>query len=307
MAETKIEWAHYTLNPWRGCTKVSEGCKNCYADKMSVRNPRVLGVWGPSGTRPVAVESYWRQPLKWNAEAQAAGEIRRVFCGSLMDIFEGEDTMPADAWRNVQQARGRLYDIIEKTPHLEWLLLTKRPENILPLINFEWRDDGIPSNIRFGTSVEDQKTAHERIPKLLDVGHKNFLSMEPLLGPVDLTHIQFPNELGNIEEWNALDDTSDDPSYKGGGKCIDWVIVGGESGGHARAMDPAWPRSIRDQCQAAGVPFLFKQWGEYAPNWLNDDDGNKIEGSEWIDRMGKKIAGRHLDGREWNEFPEVSA
>lgn len=131
MAEnSKIEWTTHTFNPWRGCTKVSEGCRNCYAETMSGRNPKVLGVWGPSGTRVVASEAMWREPLKWNADAAKRGVHARVFCASLADVFEGPETMPADAWPKVRAARVRLFHLMNATPHLDWLLLTKRPENV---------------------------------------------------------------------------------------------------------------------------------------------------------------------------------
>lgn len=139
MAEnSKIEWTHHTFNPWRGCTKVSEGCKFCYAETMSGRNPGTLGIWGPRGTRVVAAESYWRQPLKWDKAAEAAGEQHRVFCASLADVFEGPESMPASEWPKVQAARAQLFGFIEATPHLDWLLLTKRPQNIARFSPNRW-------------------------------------------------------------------------------------------------------------------------------------------------------------------------
>lgn len=110
--DSNIEWTRHTFNPWRGCTKVSDGCKFCYADKLSARNPKSLGVWGPNGTRVVAAEAYWRLPLKWDKAAALAGERHRVFCASLADVFEGDDTMPKDSRQGVHEARGRLWDLI---------------------------------------------------------------------------------------------------------------------------------------------------------------------------------------------------
>lgn len=281
MAETNIEWAHYTFNPWRGCTKISDGCKNCYAEKMSGRNHKVLGVWGKNGTRPIAAESYWKQLLKWNRDAEIAGERRRVFCGSLMDIFEGNDTMPLSAQKGVRQARKRLFHLIWYTPHLDWLLLTKRPELVNEImfgaIGTSKGVEAFP-NVWLGTSVEN-KDQLERIWHLSrNPAAVHFVSIEPLLG--DLGRIR-----GYLDQLNNP-----------------LVIVGGESGPNARPMHPDWVRSIRDQCVAAGVPFFFKQWGEYL---FANEYVRKHQGKEFC-RVGKKRAGRILDGREWNEFPEVS-
>lgn len=308
-AESKIEWTHHTFNPWRGCTKVSAGCKHCYAETMSGRNPAVLGVWGPKGTRVVAAESYWRQPLKWNAAAAAAGERHRVFCASLADVFEGVDTMPRSEFPKVDTARERLWELIEQTPNLDWLLLTKRPENVNWFVPTAWIVSGFPPNVWIGTSVEDQAAADERIPHLLKVPARvRFLSCEPLLGPVDL------EQAGAIE--------SAGPAWAGYNAHIEWAIVGGESGGNARPMVNRWARSLRDQCVAASVPFFFKQHGEwigmadYDPFvhgrferyeeralWATyEGDPNDLPNLHY--RVGKKLAGRLLDDRTWDEVPE---
>lgn len=323
MAEnSKIEWTHHTFNPWRGCTKVSDGCTNCYAETMSGRNPKTLGVWGKYGTRVVASESMWKQPLKWNAAAEKAGERHRVFCASLADVFEGRDTMPEASWDVISEARVRLGWLIKETPNLDWLLLTKRPENVLSfesLGNF-WSPDGMPDNVWIGTSVENQEQADKRIPELLKIPAKvRFLSMEPLLGPVNLDRYLFASG----------PDGEPAPRNEPMLPCLHWVIVGGESGADARAVHPSWVESILDQCQSAEVPFFFKQWGE----WTNDFDlvcqaggdlggdvrrgvaqilhapgnpeGYFREGDVWAKKVGKKKAGRLLDGREWNEVPNV--
>jgi protein gp37 len=255
-----IEWTHHTFNPWRGCARVSEGCRHCYAETLSKRNPKVLGTWGVDGARVMAAESYWRLPVKWNAEAAAVGERRRVFCASLADVFEDRP--------DLVDARGRLWRLIHDTPQLDWLLLTKRPENVTVMApGWFWC---WPANAWLGTTVEN-RDALRRIDHVRDSGAPVvFLSIEPLLedlGPVDL-------------------------------RGVSWVIVGGESGHGARPMYPEWARAIRDQCVAAGVPFFFKQWGEWrpvAPRSLN------------IVQVGKKAAGRLLDGQEWNQMPEVRA
>lgn len=319
--DSKIQWTHHTYNPWRGCTRVSPGCDHCYAETMSARDPAVLGVWGPDGTRPVAAESYWRQPLRWDAAAAEVGERHRVFCASLADVFEGRETMPAVAYPAIFEARLRLFGLIERTPRLDWLLLTKRPENVATLVPVSWleRFDGYPPNVWIGCTVENQEQAEARIPHLLRVPARvRFLSCEPLLGPVDLGII--PDalyEAGMPFSWNRVSD----------GRGIHWVICGGESGPKARPMHPDWARDLRDQCQAANVPYFFKQWGE----WLGGEvyrngsilgiarhqDGSEnchqgkpdhwwsggTRGGVLSTRVGVKVAGRLLDGREWNEVP----
>lgn len=284
MAEnSKIEWTAHTFNPWEGCQKVSPGCANCYAER---RDQQYHGGahWGQIGTRKGMSEAYWKQPLKWNRDAEKAGERRRVFCASLADVFEDRPELI--------ETRDRLFALIDQTPNLDWLLLTKRPENIKKLWPFGWYDDQFTwENIWIGTTVENQEQANKRIPHLLNVPARvRFLSCEPLLGPIDLSH--FANSEG--EEYGIQD----------GG--IHWVICGGESGSNARPMHPDWARDLRDQCTAARVSFFFKQWGEYWPG----EAGRLYRGSaiDFTDgqsmvRTGKKAAGRELDGREWSEFP----
>lgn len=277
MAEnTKIEWTHHTFNPWRGCTKVSAGCANCYAETLSKRNPATLGIWGDSGTRVVAAESYWKQPLKWNRDAAAAGERRRVFCASLADVFEDRPELT--------KPRRRLFDLINETPDLDWLLLTKRPENIEPMFDdvkrhFNWDEDMSVMNIWLGTSVENQEQADKRIPELLKIpAAVRFLSCEPLLGPVDLLKA-FP-AMG-CSRFKDVDETTGEVLADGAGLAdIHWVIAGGESGPNARPMHPDWARSLRDQCKAANVPIFIKQMGsEYARRHHFSDP----KGGDWLE------------------------
>lgn len=272
---TKIEWAHHTFNPWYGCQKVGHGCDHCYAEGWAKRSGLVQ--WGPGTERRRSSAANWRKPLAWNTAAERLGIRYRVFCASLADVFD--NAVPAD-WRR------DLFDLIARTPRLDWLLVTKRVGNVGNMLPVPFDFDHIYPNVWIGISVVNQEEADRDIPKLLDVPARvRFLSMEPLLGPVDLS-----DHLACL-------------CGMCGGEHLDWVIVGGESGPGARPMQPDWVRSIRDQCDAMSVPFLFKQWGEWAPNWLNDNAGVKVPGSEWIDKMGKKSAGRLLDGVQHDGYP----
>lgn len=252
-------------------------------------------------------DAYWKQPYKWNADAAKRGERQRVFCASMADVFEDHP--------QVVDARRRLFNLILDTPNLDWLLLTKRPENIMDMVPADWRN-GFPENVWIGTSVENQEQANKRIPALLDVpASVRFLSCEPLLGAVDLTPwLVFEGQYDKAE-WSLANYGASQP--------ISWVIAGGESGHGARPMHPQWARSLRDQCVDAGVAFFFKQWGEYicysdlhylpgngpyGPTvypWTNNPFDAKQDNTLMI-RAGKKVAGRLLDGREWNEFPSQS-
>ena len=315
---SKIEWTDHTHNEWIGCAKVSPGCEHCYAETlMDTRYGRVK--WGVNGTRVLTSEANRRKPFSWDRAAKKSGVRYRVFCSSLSDVFENRNELIP--WRQ------RLFHTISQTPNLDWLILTKRPENVMHFAfqqQLWWPSDSIPENIWIGTSVENQKAADERIPHLLNIpAAVRFLSAEPLLGPLDLspwfdwTERNFREALSRILE----------------GNLIHWVIVGGESGHDARPMHPEWVRSIRDQCQAAGVAFFFKQWGEWWPlsQGCGDEDSDAgkplgfvrrdgqctraaspyepgcpcdcIPGEAPVIRIGKKAAGRLLDGREWSEFP----
>lgn len=292
---TGISWTHHTFNPWSGCAKISAGCAHCYAAALPPKMRR-MAEWGENGTRIPASESYWNEPLKWARKAAAAGERRRVFCASVADVFE--DRADLDPWRE------RLWDLIRQTPELDWLLLTKRPERMARwAADHEW-----PANAWAGTSVEDQRAAEKRIPYLLKVpAAVRFLSCEPLLGLVEgldkylskASLGQCPcllckatglknREPGRLGSGQPGDGPCPDchEGYVGG---IGWVIVGGESGPHARPMHPEWARGLRDQCEAAEVPFHFKQWGEWAP-WLNEahltHNGAEKHAHQWLQPDG---------------------
>lgn len=278
---SKIEWTHHTFNPWWGCLKVSPACKHCYAQTWAQRLG--LELWGGKRTpRRFFSDAHWREPLKWNAQAQADGRRRRVFCASMADVFEDRDDLKP--WR------GRLWPIIEATPWLDWLLLTKRPENVLASV--PWRQEW-PKNVWLGTTTENQKLANENIPLIVTIpAAVRFISGEPLLSALD------------VAQWLAP------PGARHG---INWVIAGGESGHHSRPMNPVWAEDLRDQCLAAGVPFHFKQWGHWGPESPSDRravasvdvpgrNGRKIR----LFRLGKKESGRLLDGRTWDGVPAIA-
>lgn len=323
MAEnSKIEWTHHTFNPWIGCQKVGPGCDHCYAEAMmDARLGRVE--WGPHGARQRTSPANWRQPLKWDRDAAAAGERRRVFCASLADVFDNHPSILPE-WRE------DLWELIGRTPNLDWMLLTKRPGNIANMLPPDW-GDGYP-NVWLGCTVVNQDEADRDIPKLLAVPARvRFLSMEPLLGPVDLTRW-----IGTQPYIPGASTHEDQDGHErqdiGGGILdgLDLVIVGGESGPGARPMHPDWARSLRDQCQAAGVAFFFKQWGEWEssldrdrddPDWRANYSTNYVDRgkSKWLNlaggsgfhgerfhvmrKVGKARAGRLLDGRTWDQLP----
>ena len=182
--DTKIEWAHHTFNPWTGCTKVSPACDHCYAEGWSKRAGDRVGKWGPGAPRVRTTSSNWKQPLRWNAEAERLGVRYRVFCASLADVFDNE--VPAE-WR------AELLRLIDETPNLDWLLLTKRIGNANAMLDVaeaivcqsEWTNYYPRRNVWIGASITSQAEADRDIQKLLAVpAAKRFLSMEPLLGPV---------------------------------------------------------------------------------------------------------------------------
>lgn len=301
MENTKIEWADHTFNPWWGCQKVSPACDNCYAEAID-RRLHQGAHWGRIGkSRLPASEHTWEQPLKWNRKAMEAGARARVFCASMGDIFEARSEL--------DRLRARLWDLIRATRHLDWLLLTKRPHNfwMLPWCD-EHRDhwDFPWPNVWLGVTAEDQQRLEERGRILVETSAaKKFISAEPLLGPLKLE--RFGPHHGPMSRHDG----------------IDWVIAGGESGPKARPSNPKWFRSLRDQCEAYGIAFFFKQWGEWGPTprsalcdiweWpdspllLNHFDPKELPhapaGRTRAFRVGKTAAGRALDGRTWDEVP----
>ncbi|MDR6771810.1 phage Gp37/Gp68 family protein [Azospirillum sp. BE72] len=341
MAEvSKIEWTDATFNPWIGCTAVSPACDHCYAEALSKAR---LGVaWGKGEPRRRTSNGNWKLPLRWNRKAEREGRRLRVFSASLADVFDAE--VP-DAWRD------ELFALIAATPNLDWLLLTKRPKVMRDYADLAWRCGehwladqlGTPAvqwplpNVWLGTTVENQAMAEARIPHLLATpAAVRFLSMEPLLGPVDLTRVLIGESPAVFDGQPAITKARFTINALAGVQSfgwpgIDWVITGGESGPGARPSHPDWLRSIRDQCAAAGVAFFFKQWGEWAPGECVLHTATRTEqtaeliNEEWrfgslspqasqemhrddepdLYRVGKKAAGRWLDGLTWDEVPEV--
>jgi protein gp37 len=237
------------------------------------------GLWGKAAPRRFFGDAHWREPLKWNEEAGLTGTRHRVFCASMADVFE---------WRSdLNEQRERLWELIQYTPNLDWLLLTKRPQNIERLV--PWTNDW-PANVWLGTSVENQTLAEKRLPYLLrNAAAVRFLSCEPLLGQL------------NLRAWFNRRELHP----------IDWIIAGGESGGHSRPMHPDWVVGLLNQCEEFNVPFHFKQWG----NWVPTDPTNETVRPRLLEflnerpvnmaRVGKRLAGRILDGTTWDGLPHT--
>lgn len=336
---TKIEWCDHTFNPWIGCTKISPGCKHCYAETLMDKRMGVAS-WSPGAERVRTKPANWKMPLRWNRQADAFmaqhGRRQRVFCASLADVFD--NAVPA-------QWRMDLFELIADTPNLDWLILTKRIGNVMPMCSSDsLMFEMIGSRVWLGATIVNQAEADRDIPKLLAVPARvRFLSMEPLLGPVQLDTI-YNTDFGEGQPYlhPLIGRVSDGHGDSCSAPSIDWVIVGGESGPGARPMHPDCARGLRDQCAAAGVPFLFKQWGEFsfspitlsedrphicaidptgedwalsvnngkvshlgpqAAMWTLDKDAFPIPGLVEWNFVGKKNAGRLLDGRTWDGFP----
>ena len=346
---TSIEWCDHTFNPWEGCQKVSPGCDHCYAEARNARfGCGTAPNWGPGAPRRRTSAANWALPKRWNAQADAFmaqhGRRQRVFCASLADVF---DNAVDPQWR------ADLFSLIQQTPNLDWLLLTKRIGNVRGMLaelahgndpDLSLLDMMPLPNMWLGATITNQPEADKTIAKLLEVpAAKLFLSMEPLLGPVDLNYTRQRIQAQRSQLARAIN----------GETWIDWVIVGGESGPSARPMHPDWASSLRTQCLRAAVPFLFKQWGEWKPisqmdeaehsalyksNVIakpHEDQGNLDDiygrkctvpttilhadgsthditepmafrhdtGAMQIFRVGKKAAGRLLGGITWDGFP----
>ncbi len=363
MKNSSIEWCDHTFNPWIGCAKVSPACDNCYAEKSM---PAIFQKikWGAKEPRHKTSANTWRQPIKWNKEAEiknkawqsfkqqypnltdleleAKGFIKpqrpKVFCASLADVFDNEVD---------PQWRADLFSLISQTPNLDWLILTKRIGNAQKmlrdaLINInlfgrgigsdmmtKWIDNCQPKNVWLGITVCNQAEADRYIPKLLAVpAAKRFLSIEPMLGAIDL--------LVAFSKFQYQD--FDGVRCAAMPREIDWVIVGGETGRHSRPMHPNWVRGLRDQCHDAGVPFFFKGWGDWSPysctfknlsSWVAEDGSKAVDihreigETIWqnslndaannippkkrytlMEKVGKKSAGRMLDGVEHDGMPK---
>lgn len=351
---TSIEWTDYSWSPWWGCAPVSAGCAHCYAAGIAQRFRKIK--YAKGGTRQRVKD--WESPLKWNrnyfffAQCNECGfrtrNYQRDAIGPYYHCPKCETGQFAIArprvfpsmmdWLDEEVPIEWLHDflnLVYETPNLDWLLLTKRPENwrgrILEAIahveglgldqdwpNREphtklgvWLNDWLggdpPKNVWVGATAENQQTADFRIPELLEIPAKvRFLSFEPLIGPVDLAKIAV---LPAVRDALTLKEPG--LSY-----ALHWVIVGGESGSKARPMHPEWAIRLRDLCQAASIPFFFKQWGEWEPMrclghlkesfkvpWARVSSGNRVPPALMY-RIGKEYAGRLLDGREWSGFPD---
>lgn len=269
---TGIEWTDSTFNPWIGCANISAGCDHCYAESMNAY--RGWTEWGPHGTRRRTSPATWQNPRRWQTDAKrfqrAKGRRQRVFCASLADVFDNKAP---------QSFRDDLFALIRSCPDLDWQLLTKRPQNIRKMLPADWGDGY--SNVWLGSTTEDQTAFDQRWKCLRDIpAAVRFLSYEPAIGPL------------------VLPDEATQP---------DWIISGGESGGHARAMNPQWARDIRDQCQTKGIAYFHKQWGDYRSNPFVFEQGMTKREAEALDPKGNGKGGGLVDGRLWRDFPPSRA
>lgn len=230
---SKIEWTHHTANLWHGCTKVHEGCDNCYAETLSKRWGN--DVWGNDKPRK-EIKSVWNELIKYQKLAKEANEIHRVFVGSMMDIFEKPmpliDSKGFQLSYNTEDVRQQFLKVVEQSPNLMFLLLTKRPSNINKYIPESWKQTP-PVNVMFGTSPVNQETFDNLVKQLLQVKGKRFLSVEPQLDNILLSS-EYKND-------------------------IDWIIQGGESGHHKRPFNLEWAYGLKEQCKLLSIPYFFKQ------------------------------------------------
>lgn len=265
---SKIEWTDSTFNPWIGCARISPGCDNCYAEAMAKR--RGWHDWQNSTPRMLTSDANWRKPLAWNRRAEAEGIRWRVFCASLADVF---DPQVPQRWRE------RLWALIEATPHLDWLLLTKRPNLAASFLPAKWLAR-MPRNVWLGFTAEDQAHYERRWEYVAEIpAAVRFVSYEPAIGRLENLHLHWATD--------ALPD---------------WVIAGGESGPGARLMETDWARRILGQCSELDIAFFFKQWGTYASNPLTETLG-PVEVQLHDPKVNGK-GGALLDGRLWREFPD---
>ena len=320
MAETKIEWTGtprpdgtiapgYTFNGWIGCAEdedepgeTSPECANCYAREGTnhrVSKGKGLPLWGTEATRQVTTAGYWRKPLQWDREAAAEGARRKVFCQSLSDVCEDFDgpligDTRGGTWRTLADVRAALWALIEATPHLDWLLLTKRPQNVLRMVPYRWNGQGDnpggawPRNGWVGTTAGTQRGASRRVLWLIEIpAPVLFVSYEPALEAVDFTRLTIvePRPPHGPGAWlNALTGHIEGPDDILP-RHVNWLITGGESGSNARPMDLGWARSARDQCKASGTSFFFKQQG------VLRKAGEFASFVEWVNKAKSWIGG----------------
>ena len=321
--KSRIEWTESTWNPTTGCTKVSQGCKHCYAERDWPRMVRLPAYQGREFTDVACHPERLDQPLRWR-------KPRRIFVNSMSDLFH--QGVP-------EEFIAQVFAVMAATPEHTYQVLTKRPERMLALLDGPGFSDLVDDlmhihthsdadwplpNVWLGVSVEDQATADERIPLLLQTpAAVRWISAEPLLGPIDMEMMRVAHDLGEGQPYLSplLGYVSDGHGDTCRVEGLDWVVAGGESGPKARPSHPGWFRSLRYQCKAADVPFLFKQWGE----WIGADQdecpvGGPASRWVWADgkpwhpqdgqramplfcRAGKKAAGRHLDGDLHDDYP----
>ncbi len=295
---TKISWCDSTFNPWVGCAKVSTGCANCYAERdFGIR--RGLATWGVNGTRLITSDGNWKKPRRWDRAVPEDGPRPKVFCGSLCDWLEDRPELDAPL--------ARLLLTIHATPHLQWLLLTKRPELFATrmvaalhadeqagALAVQWAHGSPMPQAAVGASVENQAVV-QRVYDLMKIpAGLRFLSCEPMLGALDLRDF-LASQCGPCAGTGRVN------------LGIHWVIAGGESGPRARPSHPIWFESLREQCQAAKIPFFFKQWGEWEP-MVNADDYCRFMAQECEDEelasMAKNVAIVYHDGRVVHAQPQ---
>jgi len=324
MSKSKIEWTEETWNPLIGCDKVSAGCKNCYAIKTAwirMHNPKMAERYAGVVEKTAAGQLNWTGKVNMINEAFLKPVNQKkptiYFVNSMSDLFH--ESVPFEFINAV-------FMVMSDADHHIYQILTKRPERMVEFFEWKKQEFGIiwqpKPNVWLGVSVEDQKSADNRIPLLLQVPCSiRFLSCEPILGPIEIY------KLLAYGEWALNIDVHQTQK-------LHWVIAGGESGARATPMHPDWVRSLRDQCASAGVAFFFKQWGEYAPYrtkaaysenrplmfleqngevswWAGDDDTtinystNYTGNGQPMDKVGKKAAGRLLDGKLYDEYPKL--
>jgi len=326
-SKTKIEWTDATWNPITGCTEISPGCANCYAARLAATRLRNVSAYkGLASLVQHGKKPLWKQQVRFNLERLEEPlhwrKPRKIFVCDMSDLFH--EKVP-------QEWIAKIFQVMFRADWHTYQILTKRAgrmrEIMQDLTTYSTMFGGKPlPHVWLGVSVENQRFADERIPMLLETpAAVRWISAEPLLGPINL---DFIGPVGSSKSaigcrpcnWKQQTATA----QSGGHTChesrpkLDWIVCGFESGPHARPGHPNWARSLRDQAVAASIPFFFKQWGEWAPavranaegdiTWPAPEHDKSVqpfgESGPWMQRWGKKVAGRLLDGREWSEFPK---